>query len=101
LENINRNIVEALEDAIRAVVQHDSKLATDVRNRKVGLKQLRQEFEHRGASLLMGNKAYLSAYVREMELLEILNAIFRTARSIARVQLAEDKDRKQHTEEES
>ncbi len=99
LENINRNIVDALEDAIRAVVQHDSKLATDVRKRKVGLKQLRQEFELRSASLLMGDKAYLVAYVREMELLEILNAIFRTARSIARVQLAEDKDREQYTEE--
>jgi phosphate:Na+ symporter len=99
LENINRNIVDALEDAIRAVVQHDSKLATDVRKRKVGLKQLRQEFELHGANLLMGDKAYLAAYVREMELLEILNAIFRTARSIARVQLAEDKDRELYSEE--
>ena len=99
LDNINRNIVEALEDAVRAVVQHDSELATDVRNRKVGLKQLRQEFELSGASLLMGDKAYLAAYVREIELLEILNAIFRTARSIARVQLAEDKDRKIFAEE--
>jgi len=99
LDNINRNIVEALEDAVRAVVQHDSELATDVRNRKVGLKQLRQEFELSGASLLMGDKAYLAAYVREIELLEILNAIFRTARSIARVQLAEDKDRKVFADE--
>jgi len=94
LDNINRNIVDALEDAVRAVVQHDSELATDVRNRKVGVKQLHQEFELSGASLLTGDKAYLAAYVREIELLEILNAIFRTARSIAHVQLAENKDRK-------
>lgn len=93
LENINRNIVSALEDAIRAVVKHDSELAADVRKRKVGVKRLRQDFERGSASMLMRNTAKLTAYIREMEHLEILNDIFRTARSIARIQLSEEKDR--------
>ncbi len=99
LETINRKIVGALEDAIRAVVQHDGELAKNVRKRKVGLKQLRQDFELQGANLLTGDKAYLASYVREIELLEILNAIFRTARAIARVQLAEDNDKEMYSEE--
>jgi len=93
LENIQQNIVTSLEDAIRSVVQHDSELASDVRKRKVGLKRLRQKFERGSAHALSGNKANLTSYIREMELLEILNAIFRTARAIARVQLAEGKSK--------
>jgi len=91
LENIQRNIATSLEDAIRSVVEHDNELASDVRKRKVGIKRLRQEFERGSADRLAVDKADLTAYIREMELLEILNAIFRTARAIARVQLAEKK----------
>lgn len=99
LENINHKIVSALEDAIQSVVQHDSELAMDVRKRKVGLKYLRQEFERESAEMLDGDKVNLISYVREMELLEILNSIFRTARAIARVQLAEEKEKELFTED--
>jgi len=99
LENIQRNIVTSLEDAIKSVVQHDSELAADVRNRKVGVKRLRREFEQGSANMLATNKANLTSYIREMELLEILNAIFRTARAIARVQLTEEKNREELAED--
>lgn len=101
LENILRNIVAALEDAIRSVVHQDSALASDVRMRKVGVNRLRQEFERDSAYRLANNKADLTAYIREMELLEILNAIFRTARTIASAQLLEVDDQSLDDEESS
>lgn len=86
LTEIHRNVVAALRDAIQSVVRQDAALAQDVRDRKVGLRRLRQEIENRSTALLHGDHVNLAAYIREIELVEILDSIFRGARTIALTQ---------------
>lgn len=90
LREIHQNVVAALGDAIRSVVRQDPVLAQEVRDRKVGLRRLRHEIETRSIALLRGEHANLAAYVREIELVEILDSIFRSARTIALTQIEED-----------
>jgi len=87
LANVHRDVVKALADAMRAVTDRDAAIASDVRKRKVGLNRMRTEIEASSVVLLKGDKAGIGLYIREIEFLEILNAIFRAARAIARTQL--------------
>jgi phosphate:Na+ symporter len=87
IRNVHARVVKALADAIRAVTDEDLALATDVRQRKVGLNRMRAEIEASSVVLLKGDKSSIGLYIREIELLEILNAIFRAARAIARTQI--------------
>jgi phosphate:Na+ symporter len=87
IRKVHADVVRALADAISAVANEDPVLATDVRQRKVGLNRMRIEIEASSVELLKGDKGGIGLYIREIELLEILNAIFRAARAIARTQI--------------
>lgn len=89
LKKIHDSVASALTDSIQSMVRQDAELATEVRNRKVGLNQLRLEIESKSIGLLTGEPSGLGAYIREIELVEILDSIFRTARSIAKVVISD------------
>ncbi|MBZ0128631.1 MAG: Na/Pi cotransporter family protein [Rhodobacteraceae bacterium] len=92
LGRIHGNIVTALSDAIRSVSASDPDLAREVVARKTGVNRLRHAIERDSAAMLRGKKADLTAYMRAIELLEILDGIFRSARAIATTQLDQDGD---------
>ncbi len=81
-------VARALDQAVEAVVTENATLAATVRNMKrevVGMSRDigRERFGH----VHDGAKGALMAYVREVELVEILDGIFKTARRIARSEL--------------
>jgi phosphate:Na+ symporter len=92
LNRIHAGVAEALEDAIRCAVRDDHDLAASVLDRKVGLNRLRREIETRSAATLSAKGDNLAAYLREIELVEILDAIFRSARTIAEAVLRDDSE---------
>jgi phosphate:Na+ symporter len=92
LTRIHAGVTEALEDAIRSAVRDDPDLAADVLARKVGLNRLRHQIETMNAAALSASGDTLAAYVREIEMVEILDSIFRGARTIAEAVLRDDED---------
>ena len=81
-------VVEALAGALEAVAKEDSEIATNVRAMKGDVGQLGREIALHGVERL-GAEApkRLETYAREMELIEILDGVFKIARRIARSQL--------------
>ena len=81
-------VEKALSGALEAVGNHDATLAETVRAMKQNVSDIahkvgRQSFDHLRAK----NGDSVLQYVREAELMEILNGIFKIARSIARSEL--------------
>jgi phosphate:Na+ symporter len=88
LEDYHANVSSALDDALKAVAKQNPKLAKQVRRSKQEMtEQSRTIAEHALYRLTADEPNRLHTYVREMELVEILDGIYQIARRIARTQL--------------
>ncbi len=88
LEDYHANVSSALDDALKAVAKQNPKLAKQVRRGKQEMtEQSRTIAEHALYRLTADAPNRLHTYAREMELVEILDGIYRIARRIARTQL--------------
>jgi phosphate:Na+ symporter len=82
-------VSRALRDAMTAVMTGDHELAATVRNMKHGVTDMANQISReRFGHIPGGAEASIRGYVREVELLEILDGIFKIARRIARTELA-------------
>jgi phosphate:Na+ symporter len=78
-------VVQALEDAMRAITQQDADLAREVSHRKKRFHELSRRFvEHGFGRLTADEPNRLRTYAREMEVMEILDGVFTLVRRIAR-----------------
>jgi Na+/phosphate symporter len=80
-------IARALEGAVQAVVTEDRALAGTVRAMKHEVVEMSRYISQTRFERLKSADGALGRYVREVELLELLDGIFKTARRIARSQL--------------
>jgi phosphate:Na+ symporter len=81
-------VVAALAGALEAVANEDTTLAANVRAMKDRVGQLAQEIAVHGLTRLGADAPLrLETYAREMELIEILDGVFKVSRRIARSQL--------------
>ncbi len=88
VRTFHQEVSKALAGAMEAVMQHDTELAAQVRAMKREAVQIVREIERQSFRQLPGQKGSgVIAYVREVELLEILDGIFKIARRIARSEL--------------
>lgn len=88
IAKLHDDICNALEGAIKAVVEEDVDLATKIRDLKKEVRSYGRGIGRQGLERLSaGSGNDIPAYVREIELLEILDGIFRIVRRIARSQL--------------
>ncbi len=93
---LHADICQALEGAIKAVVEEDADLAKKVRGLKREVMDFGRGIERKGLVRLSAEAGHdLTGYVREVELLEILDGIFRIVRRIARSQLRPVSDEEQ------
>ncbi len=88
ITDYHAGVVKALRQAVRAVMEEDAVLATEVREMKQAVTGLsrdiaRERFRHVPDHV----DGALLGYVREVELVEILDGIFKIARRIARGEL--------------
>jgi len=80
-------VVEALAGALEAVAKEDSEIARKVRAMKDDIGQMGREIALHGIERLGANAPKrLETYAREMELIEILDGVFKVSRRIARSQ---------------
>lgn len=81
-------VARALAGALDAVMRHDPDVAAQVRGMKREVAQIAHTIERESFRQLPGQKvAGVLGYVREVELLEILDGVFKIARRIARSEL--------------
>ncbi len=81
-------VLRALRDAVAAVTSGDRELASTVRSMKHGVSDMASQISReRFGRIPGGAETVVRGYVREVELLEILDGIFKIARRIARTQL--------------
>jgi phosphate:Na+ symporter len=81
-------VVKALDGALDSVAGMDAEIAARVRAMKGSVGKLGREIATHGVTRLAANAPLrLETYAREMELIEILDGIFKVARRIARSQL--------------
>jgi phosphate:Na+ symporter len=81
-------VAKALAGALEAVMKEDRKLAASVRRMKREVSEIARELETEGfQNLPAESKSGVLGYVREVELLEIYDGIFKISRRIARTQL--------------
>jgi phosphate:Na+ symporter len=84
LSDYHALVSSTLVDALKAVVNQDSELAAEVRNRKKGVARLSREISSHGLERLTADEPNrLKTYAREMEIIEILDDIFAVARRMA------------------
>jgi phosphate:Na+ symporter len=84
-------VVTALAGALEAVAKEDSEIARNVRAMKDDIGQMGREIALHGIERLGADAPKrLETYAREMELIEILDGVFKIARRIARSQLKEE-----------
>ena len=85
---LHEEVAAALRESVKAVVDSDDVLAAKVRAMKREVGVIAQQIESESVKRLSANpKAGLTGYVREVELIEILDGIFKLTRRIARSQL--------------
>lgn len=78
----------ALSDAVKSIVEDDEDLAASVRAMKREFGSIAQQIEADSVKRLGADqKSGLTGYIREVELVEILDGIFKLARRIARSQM--------------
>ncbi|MDH3667171.1 MAG: Na/Pi cotransporter family protein [Paracoccaceae bacterium] len=88
ITGFHQEVVKALEGALEAVAKEDQAIATQVRGMKKDVADLGREIAAHGIERLTADAPLrLETYAREMEMIEILDAIFKVARRIARSQL--------------
>ncbi len=81
-------VAKALSGALEAVMKHDRDAAQAIRGMKREVSQIAHAIERESFRQLPAQKgAGVLGYVREVELLEILDGIFKIARRIARSEL--------------
>jgi phosphate:Na+ symporter len=88
VRSFHQEVSKALAGAVEAVTTHDPELAAQVRGMKREVSQIARDIERESFRELPGHKGSgVLGYVREVELLEILDGIFKIARRIARSEL--------------
>jgi phosphate:Na+ symporter len=88
IKRVHEEVATALRESVNAVVNSDEILAAKVRAMKQEFGTIAQQIELETIERLsVSPKDGLTRYVREVELIEILDGIFRLARRIARSQL--------------
>ncbi len=87
LSDYHTEVAEALEGAVQSVVTEDVELAARVRNMKHELVEMSRYISRTRFERLKSADSGIGRYVREVELLELLDGIFKTARRIARSQI--------------
>jgi phosphate:Na+ symporter len=91
IKRFHAEVVAALKGAVEAFVDADASRASVVREMKGALRELNHELAlHEIERLTAKAPRRVKTYTREVELIEILDDIFRLARRIARSQLTED-----------
>ena len=86
---LHEEVAVALRDGVKAVVDDDDELAAQVRAMKREVGGIAQHIVTEGVKRMSADtKTGLTSYIREVELIEILDGIFKLARRIARSQLA-------------
>jgi phosphate:Na+ symporter len=89
ITRLHQEVAVALRDGVKAVVNDDDQLATDVRAMKEEVGTTIQNIMAEGVNWISADrKSGLTSYIREVEFIEILDSIFKLARRIARSQLA-------------
>jgi len=89
ISGFHDEVVKALEGAMEAVANEDEALASEVRAMKEGVAHMQRDLAAHGIERLAADAPLrLETYAREMELVEILDGIFKVARRIARSQLS-------------
>jgi phosphate:Na+ symporter len=88
ITTLHGEVIRALEGALTAVRTEDEELAAKVRHMKREVAGITRAIERESVDHLTADPSHrLMGYVREVELLEILDGIFKIARRIARSQL--------------
>lgn len=91
ITRLHEQVATALREGVEAVVDGDVALATKVRAMKQNVGAIIHSIELESVMRLSTDpKGGLTGYVREAELVEILDGIFKLARRIARSQLDSD-----------
>lgn len=89
IAELHGKVLEALEETIAALDAEDHARATAVRAMKQDLAQrIEAVFSHELARLRADAPKRLATYAREIELIEIIDDIFKTTRRIARTEIA-------------
>lgn len=85
-------VVEAMQGVVQAIEAQDTERALQVRNMKAEVRALNREIALHGMERLTAKAPHrVKTYAREVELIEILDDIFRLARRVARA-IAETRD---------
>jgi phosphate:Na+ symporter len=85
----HQEVVRALRGAVTAFQNDDHELAAAVRNMKHGVTDMAGQISReRFGRVPGGAETSIRGYVREIELVEILDGVFKIARRIARTELA-------------
>jgi len=93
LKRYHGEVVKALDDALKAVASEDNVLAGEVRAMKAGLAAMTKDvYRHELERLTADAPNRLATYSREMEIIEILDSVFKVARRIARTQMQKTSD---------
>jgi phosphate:Na+ symporter len=88
VRTFHQEVSKALAGALKAVTDHDADLAAQVRGMKREVSQIAHNIERASFRELPAQKGTgVLGYVREVELLEILDGIFKIARRIARSEI--------------
>ncbi len=88
VRTFHQEVAKALAGALQAVTTHDPNLAAQVRGMKREVSQIAHTIERESFHELPAHKGTgVLGYVREVELLEILDGVFKIARRIARSEL--------------
>lgn len=88
IANLHAKVVEALDQALMALDQEDPVRAEQVRAMKRDLAQMVEEIaRHEILRLQADEPRRLMTYAREIELIEMLDDIFKTTRRIAQTQI--------------
>jgi phosphate:Na+ symporter len=87
LNDFHGQVLAALKDALKAIVNQDTELAREVRQRRKEFARLSRDVIEHGLDRLTADEPNrLNTYAREMEVMEIFDSVFSTARRIARTQ---------------
>ena len=87
LNDFHGQVLAALNDALKAIVNQDAELAKEVRRRRKEFSRLSRDVIEHGLDRLTADEPNrLNTYAREMEVMEIFDSVFSTARRIARTQ---------------
>jgi phosphate:Na+ symporter len=88
IAKLHGKVVDALDRALKAIDQEDRAGAKEVRAMKQDLAQMMEDIARHEISRLQADEPRrLMTYAREIELIEVLDDIFKTTRRIAQTQL--------------